>query len=315
MTRQLQRTLLAIVAAIVAVDVAWAGAGRFEVDKPAYAMLALLSAVLVAGGVFYTRVRKDENLSAMLFAASFLIAFSAAFSMLNYLLLTVAGPRIDTMLASVDRAFGFDWPAMMAFMTDYPRINALLQLCYMSVMPQIAFLIVVLGLSRRADKIYEMSLSIALGAVLTVTIWTIAPSFGAFSVYDLPPQVSAHLSVALDHAYARSLVDLLAHGPGRISPTDAKGLVGFPSFHGALAMIVAWYARDIRYLRWPALTLNALVLVATPIQGGHHVVDLVGGLAVTIAAVLATGWVARSPAMTAPQPARRTQLQSKVRLS
>lgn len=295
MTRQLQRTLLAIVAAIVTVDVAWAGAGRFEVDKPAYGTLALLSAVLAAGGVFYTRVRKDENLSAMLFAASFLIAFSAAFSMLNYLLLTVAGPRIDTMLASIDRAFGFDWPAMMAFMTDYPRINALLQLCYMSVMPQIAVLIVVLGVSRRAGRIYEMSLTIALGAVLTVTLWTIAPSFGAFSVYDLPPRVSAHLSVALDHAYARSLVDLLAHGPGRISPTDAKGLVGFPSFHGALAMIVAWYARDIRYLRWPALALNTLVLIATPIQGGHHVVDLLGGLAVTAAAVWATGRLAKRP--------------------
>ena len=200
MTRQLQRTLLAIVAAIVTVDVAWAGAGHFDIDKPAYGVLALLSAALVAAGLFYTRVRKDENLSAMLFAASFLIAFSAAFSMLNYLLLTVAGSRIDTTLASIDHAFGFDWPEMMAFMTNYPRVNALLQLCYMSVLTQIAFLIVALGLSRRADKIYEMSLSIALGAVLTVTVWTIAPSFGAFSVYDLPPQVSAHLSVALDHA-------------------------------------------------------------------------------------------------------------------
>lgn len=310
----MQRSLLVIVAAIVAVDAAWLGAGRFDVDGRAYGTIALLAAVLVAAAVFYARIRKDENLSAMLSSAAFLIVFSAAFSLLNYLLLTIAGPRIDNVLAAADRALGIDWPAMMRFMVDYPRVNALLQLCYMSVMPQIALLIIALGFAGRTDRIYALSLSIALGAILTVAVWTVAPSFGAFSVYDLPPQVAAHLSLALDHAYARDLVSLLAHGPGPISPTDAKGLVGFPSFHGALAMMVAWYARDIRYLRWPVLILNALVLVATPIQGGHHVVDLAGGLAVVIAAVSATGWIARRKQLLSTALLRRPALQSKVSL-
>jgi PAP2 superfamily len=308
----LQRTLLGIVAAIVTVDATWLGIRHFDVDKQAYEILALLAAALIAGAMFYARVRKDESLSAMLFSASFLIVFSAAFSLLNYLLLTVCGPRIDHMLAAVDRFAGIDWPAMMAFIASYPRLNALLQLCYESVMPQIALLIIMLGVTGRPGRIYELSLSIGVGAILTVALWTIAPSFGAFSVYSLPPQVSAHLNVALDQAYARDLVNLLAQGPGQISPTDAKGLVGFPSFHGALAMMVAWYARDIRYLRWPILGLNALVLVATPIQGGHHVVDLVGGLAVALAAVSATWWLAARPAYPSAVLVRRPELQSKV---
>lgn len=310
----MQRVLIAIVAAIVAVDAAWLGAGHFDIDKPAYGMIALLAAVLIAAAMFYARIRKDENLSAMLFSAAFLIVFSAAFSLLNYLLLTVAGPRIDNFLAAADRALGIDWPAVMTFMTGYPRINALLQFCYQSVMPQIAMLIIVLGFAGRTNQIYALCLSIALGAILTVAFWTVAPSFGAFSVYDLPALVSAHLSVALDHAYARDLVNLLAHGPGAISPTDAKGLVGFPSFHGALAMMVAWYARDISYLRWPVLILNAVVLIATPIQGGHHVIDLAGGLAVVIAAVSATSWIARHPLLLSPALLRRAELQSKVSL-
>jgi hypothetical protein len=284
----LQRVLLCIAAAIVLVDAAWAGASHFDLDIKAYGVLGLLSAVLVAGGVFYTRYRRDERLSTMLFGTAFLVVFSAAFALLNYLLLTVAGPRIDGLLASADRTLGVDWPALMAFMTNYPRLDAVLQLCYGSVMPQIAMLIIALCFTAQCERVYRLCLSIALGAMLTVFFWTAFPSFGAFSVYELPPQVAAHLNLALDGHYAEELKALLAHGPGFISPTSAKGLVGFPSFHGALAMLVAWYAKDVKVLRWPVLVLNAVVLIATPIQGGHHVVDLIGGLAVACAAIAAT---------------------------
>jgi len=284
----LQRILLAVAAAIVIVDAAWATAFHFDLDGKAYATLALLSAAMVAGGVFYTRYRRDERLSTMLFGTAFLVVFSAAFSLLNYLLLTVAGPRIDWLLAKADRMLGIDWPALMAFMTGYPRIDAVLQFCYGSVMPQIAMLIIALSFTGQCERVYRLCLSIAIGAMLTVFFWTAFPSFGAFSVYDLPPQVAAHLNLALDGHYAQELKALLANGPGPISPTSAKGLVGFPSFHGALAMLVAWYAREVKVLRWPVAALNAVVLVATPIQGGHHVVDLLGGLAVAFAAIAAT---------------------------
>jgi hypothetical protein len=297
----LQRALIFIVALVLVADMAWTGVVHFEIDGRGYGALALLSAALVAGGVFYTRMRKDERLSAMLFGAAFLVVFSAAFSLLNYLLLTVAGPRIDGSLAAADRSLGVDWPAMMAFMADWPHVNLMLKLCYGSVMPQIALLIIVLSFLGRTEQVYKLALSIALGAMLTVAFWTVFPSFGAFSVYSLPSRVSTHLSLALDHGYAADLVSLLAHGPGAISPTDAKGLVGFPSFHGALAMLVAWYGRDVAYLRWPVLVLNALVVLATPIQGGHHVVDLMGGLVVALAAVAATDRIA---GLVQPRPAR-----------
>ncbi len=85
----------------------------------------------------------------LLFGTSFLLAMSASFSVLNYLLLTVAGPRIDLQLAAVDRAMGVDWPAMIAFVAHYPVTNAVLQLVYVSVLPQIALLLIAIGLIAR----------------------------------------------------------------------------------------------------------------------------------------------------------------------
>ena len=302
-TARLQLFLFAIVAAIGAADVAWAQAGHFDVDVHAYAMLGLLAAALAGGGLYYTHIRKDERLAAMLMATAFLIGMSASFSVLNYLLLTVAGARIDAPLAALDRAIGVDWPAMMGWIAHYPRADMVLQLVYISVLPQIAVLVLCLGFFGKPEQIYRLCFSVAAGAAISMAVWTVAPSFGAFSVYDLAPGVAGHLALALDGRYAHELVGLLAHGPGHISPAAAKGLIGFPYYHAVLAMLVVWYARPIPVARWIALGVNALVLVATPIQGGHHVVDVLAGFAVAALAIraadLAVRFAARPRAVTA----------------
>jgi PAP2 superfamily protein len=282
---RLQWMLFALVALVAGTDVVWALAGRFDVDAHAYAMLALLAAFLAAGGAYYTHIRKDERLAAMLFGTAFLIAMSASFSVLNYFLLTVAGPRIDQPLAAIDRAMGIDWPALMAFVAHYPRTNMVLQLVYISVLPQIAVLVLCHGLFGAPERIYRLCLSVAAGAAISIGVWTIAPSFGAFSVYDLPPAVASHLALSLDGHYAHELVALLANGPGHIAPTAAKGLIGFPSYHAVLALLVVWHARSLPVVRWLALGINAVVLVATPIQGGHHVVDVLAGFVVAALAI------------------------------
>jgi len=293
---RLQFILFGIVAAIATVDVLWVSGGHFDVDAPGFGAIALLSAIFAGAGVYYERVRREERLAAMLVGTSFLIAMSASFSLLNYLLLTVAGARIDIPLAALDRALGVDWPALMRLTAQHPLIALGLQLSYISVLPQVAVLVALLGWRGRHESIYGYCIALAAGAAISISIWVVAPSFGAFSVYALPANVSHHLALALDSDYAKDLVALLAHGPGHVSPTAAKGLIGFPSFHAVMAMLVVWYARQLSYVRWFALGLNCIVLIATPIEGGHHVVDVLAGFAVAAAAVLFADWIVRRAA-------------------
>lgn len=286
MPTRLQFILFGIVASVATVDAVWVRAGHFDIDGLGFAGIAALSVILAAAGLFYERVRKEERLAAMLIGTSFLLGMSASFSLLNYLLLTVAGHRVDLALAALDRALGVDWPAMMIAMSRHPVVNALLQLAYISVLPQVALLVAILGWRGKPEHIYAFCLALTAGAAISISIWTISPSFGAFSVYALPADVSRHMPLALDAQYARDLISLLAHGPGHISPTSAKGLIGFPSFHAVMAMFVVWYARELSYVRWFALALNIAVLVATPIQGGHHVVDVLAGFGVAAVGVI-----------------------------
>jgi len=285
MQATLDRILLAMSAAIVLLDATWLVAGHFRYDATNYALLFLMVLPLVAGAIFYRSVRQDEALSGVLACSGFLIVFPAAAALLSYLLVTIAGARIDDVLASADRAMGFDWPALMAFVAQYPKANALLGMAYLSVMPQTVLLIFALGFSRRTTELYGLSLALGLGAAMTLAIWTVAPSFGAFSVYTLPAPVAAKLGLALGFDYGHALVAMLRDGPGFISPQELRGIVGFPSYHTLQALVLMWYARNLAWLRWPVIALNLICLVAIPIQGGHHFVDMAGGTVVAVASI------------------------------
>ncbi len=174
----------------------------------------------------------------MLIGTAFLLMFSLAASVLNYLLLTRAGARIDLELARIDRAMGFDWPLVMAWMARHPSLNLAAKTVYSSMLPQVALLTIMLA-TKDPQTVYRFLLALALSALVCIAIWSLAPSFGAFSVYPPPPS----MALALDQAYAHDLVRLLKDGPGLISPRDTKGLIGFPSYHAVLALLVAWHAR------------------------------------------------------------------------
>jgi len=281
----LNRILLAMSVAIVVLDGTWLVGGHFSYDARNYGLLALILLPLLAAGFYYRFVRRDDALNAVLCCSAFLIVFPAGCSLLSYLLITVSGPRIDGILAQADLAIGFHWPSLMSMVAQHPLANAVLKLAYLSVMPQSVVLLFALGFTKRIDEVYRLSLALAIGAVITLAVWAMAPSFGAFSVYILPNPVAAKLGLVLGFDYGHYLVQMLKDGPGFISPRDLRGIVGFPSYHTLQALVGMWYARRLALLRWPAILLNLVVLIAIPIHGGHHLVDMFGGVAVTIAAV------------------------------
>ena len=289
MNPSLPRILLFVAAATVATDLMWALLGHFSIDIAAYARLGLISLALLAGGLFYQTKRPDPNLAAMMLGAGFLCAFSAAASMLNYFLLTVAGPRIDILLSNIDHAMGFDWVQVMTSMSHHPALNMVFFYVYSTTLPQIAFLLIVLAWSGRPQEVYRFCLAVAAGALIAIFIWAAAPSLGAKSMYVLPLSVQRHLVLDVTTDYGRELIKLLKYGPGFITPTDIRGLIAFPSYHVVLALLMVWYARTIMWLRWPVLVLNLAVLASAPVQGGHHLIDIFGGCGVTVLAILAVG--------------------------
>jgi PAP2 superfamily protein len=303
MHRTLNRVLFAVGSAVVLIDAGWLLLGHFAIDWQRYKILLVLALPLVGGAVYYERSRSEPALSAMLACAAFMIVFAAGASLASYLLITVAGPRIDGVLAEADAAIGFHWSPVMAFAADNPLFNRILGLAYVSVMPQTVLLLLWLGARGDLEDLYGLVLAVAYGAVITLAVWTPFPSFGAFSVFSLPDDVASRLNLVAGFDYAHDLLQMLQSGPGFISPSELRGIIGFPSYHTLQAVVLTWYARRNPVLRWPVLAVNAAVLVAIPIHGGHHLVDLLGGLFVAAVAIVMARVTVAAAARLAPAEA------------
>jgi membrane-associated phospholipid phosphatase len=115
----------------------------------------------------------------------------------------------------------------------------------------------------------------------------VVPAVGAFVFFDLP--------VAKVTDYVAQMAALRDGALRVIDLGDVQGLVVFPSFHAALAVICAAVAQG----RWivPVWGFNLLIVAASPAIGGHYFVDILAGI---LLACITVGLVHERPRGTVP---------------
>jgi membrane-associated phospholipid phosphatase len=87
------------------------------------------------------------------------------------------------------------------------------------------------------------------------------------------------------------------HGVREITGQFMTAFVSFPSYHAASAVLFAWGAWPMKWLRWPSLVLNAALCASALIIGAHYLVDLLAGFAVACGAVFAATSVTGTPSL------------------
>jgi PAP2 superfamily protein len=270
-----------IVAAALAVGIAGLSFDWTSVALPAVACIAL-------GAIawFYRYRRPDERIVACLIAVAQIVAFSAAGAVLSYALATANRPLWDDALLSWDGALGFDWRAYVGFVAARPWLHAVLTAAYATLIAQMVVAVAVLGLSGRIVEAKICNAAVVISALVTIVVSPLVPAMPMFLHADVAP-----------HDYPKFLVHLMALRDGTmetVSLADVDGIISFPSYHTALALILTASVWKLRWLRWPFVVLNALLIAATPIHGGHYFVDLIAGAAVAVLAMAASHPLARA---------------------
>ncbi|WP_157019759.1 phosphatase PAP2 family protein [Mesorhizobium xinjiangense] len=258
------------------------------VDWIGYASAGAMGLAVFGIGQVYRFVGRDERIAMTATAAGLFILFTLVASLFNYLLLPVGGERIDTLLIAIDTRLGYSWPDLVAAVTQVPPLGSVLRFVYLSSLPQLVVVILVLGFAGRRDQLHRFLLTGLLGAILTIGIWTIAPSSGPSAYYDLPEHVESALGIVVGSDYGAELNRLMANGSSRISPKDALGLIAFPSFHTVMALMSVWFMASVRPLFPLFLSVNLLMVPAILVHGGHHLVDLAGGAVVFVLGLYAS---------------------------
>lgn len=286
--------MLKLSAALIALDVALVLLRGVSFDTHRYGLTFAMAAFIGAIGLAYRKSGRSEAIACTGIAFGLLVAFSSALSALNYLLLPNRRPAIDGWLARTDALFGYHWPDAIALSARYPVVNELMRWSYNSTSLQIALVAVALGLANRRCSLHAMVLTVALSSLATVAFWALFPSLGPSALHDLPADVLAAVHPVVNPAYGEEITRLMREGITKLSPDEFRGLIAFPSFHTIMALIATWYARELRWLLYPLLSVNLFILPAVLVHGGHHLIDIPAGFAVFTLAVFVAGRMVRT---------------------
>jgi len=136
----------------------------------------------------------------------------------------------------------------------------------------------------------EFTLAFAIALVTTTVISTLVPAMGTFDLFNYMPDPNIiTLSAYLDQLHDLPLV---RDGSLRIIDFDKlTGIVTFPSFHAAAAVLYLWAFWPVRWIGPIALVANIAMLLATPICGGHYFIDVFAGIAIAMAAIVTARWI------------------------
>jgi hypothetical protein len=275
--RMKQSAPVLALAALGLAQLMWAFAFGYRFAGLASAVLCI--AVLAAVALAYGISGRSDSLSNMAYFGMLWIAFAIAGAILTYIATTPGLPLLDEQFTQMDRMLGFHWLDFYNAVQRRPGVSTLLGLAYGSLLPQIIVAIIYLSTIGRHDRSHELWWTAFVTLAATAALSGLFPAAGTFH----------HYGVALDRAI--HLPHFLALRDGSVlhfAVHEMQGIVTFPSYHAVLAILLTYAYRGTRWFK-AAAVLNGVMLVSTPIYGGHYLVDLIGGAAIAFLSI----WVFR----------------------
>jgi hypothetical protein len=209
----------------------------------------------------------------MLSIVQFIVALKA-FVPLTYLAAAAGYALVDSALTKLDAKCGFEWNAEANWVANHPAFDWLLQSAYHSIYYQGALVLLVGSVTRPGHRNGEIIWQFCISLALTCAIFAFTPAL----------EHVAHIGTGW-------MTTLMMIRNGEWTSLDfsrVEGIIGFPSFHTTLAILLVYAVRNHRWLLTVFVPLNLLLIVATLSVGGHYFVDLPAGAAVAFISIAAT---------------------------
>jgi PAP2 superfamily len=264
-------------------DIAWAETRSITVSD--WWPVIVVGAALLGIAIGSRRTGKSR-LAAMAEWTLLWIIFSVSGALLTYLAAANGGPLYDANLAAVDADLGFNARSWFSLVNEHPLLRLPLTLAYKSLTPQIAFSVLWLSWLGWEHRNAELLANVTIGLLLTTAVFCLYPTLGPCA--GEPDFADAYIQ------------DLLGLRSGSLPSIDVmllKGVIAFPSFHAVLAVLFTYaHRRSASFVGVAAV--NLVMLISIPSEGGHYLVDVVGGLAIGgLAIVAARVLPSRQPAL------------------
>jgi hypothetical protein len=186
-------------------------------------------------------------------------------------------PLIDEALARSDSLLGFSAPWLIGAVSGHARVTGFLNFVYHSALLAVWVTAVALSFGKYRQRSWDLAFSFAFGATVCGAIAVLYPAEGTFAYYHIASDVVAGLPRGAGTFYMPVFDALRAGTTKTIDFAQMTGVVTFPSFHGAMAVMTAFALRDVRWLAPFAWIWCVIVNISAVPMGGHYGIDLVVG--------------------------------------
>jgi membrane-associated phospholipid phosphatase len=260
---------------MVCLDTVWMLAKGWSLRPESLVGTALLATVASAPLAF-KRYRDDELLFNLCESVTFSLIVARAAAILSYLAISANFPLIDQTLAGLDQILAFNWADYYRWSIAHPAFDRLLVLTYESLTVQSWLVVLYLCYTKRRPRIQEFLELTASLLAICVLMSIFIPAAGAPKFYAATVHVDAS---------AWSHFELLRSGTmTNIDLESMQGLVSMPSVHTVMAILLCWAVRKTP-LVFVIVPINILLLLSTPVVGGHYIADVLAGALITAAAI------------------------------
>ncbi len=258
---------------------------------------ALKPVVIISAYAGYTLYKHryapngDPRVTFILGSTGQLLLIPVLMTPLTYIAAAANLPMQDVALNALDRALGLDWMAYFNFVYDRHALMFATVLAYSMIGWPVFGVPIALGWTGRYRRMQQFTLAFGIALVATTIISTLVPAMGTYELFNYTPDPK----IFTPGAYLEQLRDLplVRNGMLRVIDFDAlTGIITFPSFHAAAAVLYLWAFWPMRWLGPIALSVNVAMLLATPICGGHYFADVLAGIVIAVLAIIAARWIA-----------------------
>lgn len=211
------------------------------------------------------------------------MAFSLTGAVASYPVAALSSGYADPALHRIDLAMRFDWLAWYRAVAEHRWLQIIGRAAYETIYLSPAILLGYCAIAGKRRTAHDFIAAIWLAALLTLIAFYFIPAIGPLG-YLMWRDPVPYLPIS--DLWQPTLIPLLrAHAIGQVDLGHLVGLVSAPSFHTAAGVLMIAYGWRLRPVRWPLLALNSAMLLATPVEGTHYLIDLILGAVVALAAM------------------------------
>jgi PAP2 superfamily len=213
---------------------------------------------------------------------------------LTYIAASANYPLQDERLDAADKLLGLNWLAYLHFVNDHQQLGRVLMVAYFMVALPIGPVILLLSFSGYAHRSYQI-LQINILAIAAATVISIfVPAIAAYTYLGLTPADFPNLQLDSAFIYISDFTHVRDGTLRELDPGSLTGIIQFPSFHAAACIIYIWGIWPVRWIRAFAVTVFGLMLLSTPIFGGHYFIDAIAGVLLACLCI----WISQNIAVT-----------------